>query len=429
MMSLNQSIVLIVLRLSLPLCFAWKGTQAGENARLPVSLEDFTSPPVFEVIEHVDARGSAQVQGILFRGPDNRGSSTRVFAWIGLPEAEGESAVPGMVLVHGGGGTAFLDWVRLWNDRGYAAIAMDLNGSMPNPREKWDSEGRSKALPDGGPAGWGGFLKEESRQLSWAVEDHWTTYCVRTIIQAHTLLRSYPGVDPHRIGMTGISWGGYLSSIVAAHDNRFRFSAQVYGTGYYHLSHYWNPRLSKLSPDERSHWLTHFDPSVYLSSIRIPTLWVTGTNDFAYPLNTFQKSISAVSAPVHVAVIPGLEHNWITGSRIPEVHAMADHFLNGGASLGRITAEGRNGQSAWAAFESEVPVSSAMLNFAPLADSWKTLVWNQVEAKVDHAGRCVRATVPDEAAVHFLTIRDERGLSFSSTYHERVPIPASTIDE
>lgn len=30
-----------------------------------------------------------------------------------------------MVLVHGGEGTAFAKWVRLWNERGYAAIAMD----------------------------------------------------------------------------------------------------------------------------------------------------------------------------------------------------------------------------------------------------------------------------------------------------------------
>ena len=35
-------------------------------------------------------------------------------------------------LVHGGGGTAFADWVKLWNSRGYAAIAMDNCGSIPS---------------------------------------------------------------------------------------------------------------------------------------------------------------------------------------------------------------------------------------------------------------------------------------------------------
>jgi hypothetical protein len=35
--------------------------------------------------------------------------------------------VPGIVLLHGGGGTAFESWVKLWVDRGYAAIAIDTS--------------------------------------------------------------------------------------------------------------------------------------------------------------------------------------------------------------------------------------------------------------------------------------------------------------
>ena len=36
-----------------------------------------------------------------------------------------------MVLVHGGGGTAFAEWVKAWTSRGYAAIAMDTCGQIP----------------------------------------------------------------------------------------------------------------------------------------------------------------------------------------------------------------------------------------------------------------------------------------------------------
>ncbi len=48
---------------------------------------------------------------------------------------------PAVVLVHGGGGKAFEEWARLWAERGYAAIAMDLGGCGPD----------RKPLPDGGP--------------------------------------------------------------------------------------------------------------------------------------------------------------------------------------------------------------------------------------------------------------------------------------
>ena len=39
--------------------------------------------------------------------------------------------MPGIVLVHGGGGVPFASWVKMWNDRGYAAIAMSVTGDFP----------------------------------------------------------------------------------------------------------------------------------------------------------------------------------------------------------------------------------------------------------------------------------------------------------
>jgi hypothetical protein len=58
-----------------------------------------------------------------------------VFAYIGYPpNASKNNKVPAVILVHGGAGTAFPQWVKIWNDKGYAAIAMDLEGRQPlNP--------------------------------------------------------------------------------------------------------------------------------------------------------------------------------------------------------------------------------------------------------------------------------------------------------
>src|SRR5687767_8648532 len=71
------------------------------------------------------------VEAIFYDALPWKGKPTRVFAWIGMPQHEPGQKVPAMVLVHGGGGTAFAEWVRLWNKRGYAAIAMDTCGSVP----------------------------------------------------------------------------------------------------------------------------------------------------------------------------------------------------------------------------------------------------------------------------------------------------------
>ena len=48
---------------------------------------------------------------------------------------------PAVVLVHGGGGKAFPQWVAKWAEEGYAAIAMDLGGK----------DGEGAPLPNGGP--------------------------------------------------------------------------------------------------------------------------------------------------------------------------------------------------------------------------------------------------------------------------------------
>ena len=71
------------------------------------------------------------VRSLFFEGLPWKGKPTRVFAWYGVPAHAANEKVPAIVLVHGGAGTAFADWVRLWNARGYAAIAMDTCGSVP----------------------------------------------------------------------------------------------------------------------------------------------------------------------------------------------------------------------------------------------------------------------------------------------------------
>ena len=93
------------------------------------------------------------VQGLFFENVPWKGKPTRVFAWLGLPDLPAGGACPGMILLHGGGGTAFDAWVRLWNRRGYAAIAIDQCGCVPESPEVQDGVPHARHA-DGGPPGW-----------------------------------------------------------------------------------------------------------------------------------------------------------------------------------------------------------------------------------------------------------------------------------
>ena len=156
-------------------------------------VAELSKPPATYEAAGFEAAG---IRPLFYDGAPCKGKPTRLFAWYGAPKAEGR--VPAMVLVHGGGGTAFADWVKLWVERGYAAIAMDLCGAVPRkePNKGWNRH------EHGGPPGWGGF-----DQVGDAAEDQWTYHAVAGVIRGHSLIRSFPEVDPDRIGVTGISWG------------------------------------------------------------------------------------------------------------------------------------------------------------------------------------------------------------------------------
>jgi len=369
-------------------------------------MDRLAIPPETFPAEGFHAEG---VKALFYEGLPFQGKPTRVFAWLGMPKEAAQGRVPGMVLVHGGGGTAFAEWVRLWNERGYAAIAMDTCGSTPDgERGNWARHGFS------GPAGWGASFN----QTDWLKEDQWTYHAVADAALAHSLLHSLPEVDPDRIGLTGISWGGYLTCIIAGVDARFRFAVPVYGCGFYRDTIAFAEHLNALDTEEADRWMEWWDPSVYLSDTRMPMLWVTGSNDSAYPMNALQKSYRLPSGPRSLCIRLRMPHgHGGAGENPKEIHAFAESILNNEAPLASITAQGRDGDTAWATFESRVPMAKAELNVTSDLGPWPDRQWKALPAQMETPGK-VTAAIPDGTQVYYLNLFDSRDLVVSTEHVE-----------
>jgi dienelactone hydrolase len=378
--------------------------QTGQPA-CPWDLGALARAPSWETLERPR---SDSARPIFFNGPPFRGKETRVFAWLGLPEVKPDVQAPGMVLVHGGGGTAFDEWVRLWVKRGYAAIALDTCGQIPVGRySAWVHD------PEGGPSGWGGF-----NQIDEPKEDQWPYHAVAKIILAHSLLRSLKEVDAERTGVTGISWGGYLTCVVAGVDPRFKVAMPVYGCGFYNRTAFSIPLL-KMTREGASRWLRWWDASVYLGTAKCPMLWVTGSNDYAYPLYALQLSYRLPSGSRTLCVRLRMPHaHGGPGENPEEIRVFADSLLKGAAPLPKILGQGRQGDEVWATFESKVPVSKAELNWTRDSGPWERRSWESAAARLAE-GRVTAALSPG-VRVYCLNSFDARGYAVS-TEHEELP--------
>lgn len=354
---------------------------------------------------------SGDVKALFFDGVPWRGKPTRVFAYYGAPRTEPGKRVPGMVLVHGGGGSAFIPWVKLWVSRGYAAIAMDTCGCISgggfnnHPRDT-----------QGGPPGWGGF-----DQLDEPTTDQWTYHAVADVILAHSLLRSFPEVDPEKTGITGISWGGYLTCITAGVDSRFKFAVPVYGCGFLGEDSVWKPDFEKMGKEKATKWLGLWDPSVYLLNAKMPMLWVDGTNDFAYPPDSLQKSYRLPKGKRTICMRVRMTHaHGGPGENPEEIHALADALLMGKPPLMQITKTGHDGTTVWATYAGPSPIQSAELNYTTDSGEWQKRNWQTVPATMDALQPRVYATLPAGVTAYYFNLTDMRNL-IVSTEHETLP--------
>jgi hypothetical protein len=175
-----------------------------------------------------------------------------------------------------------------------------------------------------------------------------------------------------------------------------------------------------LGPEKSKLWLNQWDPSVYLPQARMPILWVNGTNDFAYPMDSWQKSYRLPKGPQTLCLRVRMPHgHGPAGENPEEIHIFANAILKQQPPLAVITEQGQSEDEAWAKYESRVPITSAELAWTSGTGKWQDRKWEQLPATIDATSGRVTARIPAEAKVYYLNLFDDRKCAVSTQHVER----------
>ncbi len=388
--------------------------------------KDF-APAVLEVEAFRPDGVYSGIRAVTYNMPEILGGRFKTFAYIGMPQGETEE-VPAVVLVHGGNGHAFLEWIKLWNDRGYAAIAMDLEGYYPESRNagaNWTDGTWHHGEYGVFDMGERPSPKNDSMASFLApLEEQWMTHAVCKVILARKILQAETKIS--KIGIVGVSWGAVITAITLGYENRFDFVVPIYGCGYL------DKNLARLGtffrpPETQRYWLAQNR----FSEVTMPCLWMGWDDDPNFSCNSNSLSYGETcryNPKTRIALIHDLTHSHRAASECEEPYAFADWICKEGNAFPALIVHEHEVEILHAEkiqsvtqYYLEKPMTYAMFDkFGSGEHSYMTENWKSIPCEIQ--GTKVTYSVPDAAAEYYIGVEAESGgkrLRISSMLYQK----------
>ena len=232
---------------------------------------------------------------------------TIVYAMVAMPAdaAPGEK-LPGLLILHGGG--QFAQWapqqwlVGQWAAAGYVVVTCDLPG-IASPAFADAGSGTWRSLPYGSTPN---FTVTPDIKASWLYTAE------ATALKAFAVLKTQPEVDPSKIGIVGVSWGGYSTIMLCGMlGDRVAAGFSTYGSGFYDedsaFKFFINPATSGFMFNNDpagfeqwknqgiSQWLTYLDAGRRAGGIKSHFYLAASANDHFFRPPAVVKTLRAIT--------------------------------------------------------------------------------------------------------------------------------------
>ena len=249
-----------------------------------------------------------------------------ITGWV-IPPADYDPKCryPAILDIHGGPkasyGMVFYHEMQLWANRGYFVFFCNPRGS--------DGHGEAYSVISGinGTIDYDDLMEFTDR-----------------------VLEAYPQIDPSRLGVTGGSYGGFLTNWIAGHTNRFAAAASQRSIGDW-IVHYaacdsgfWvTSEQFPPSPlyDAKNAW--EHSPGKYAMNIKTPMLFIHSDEDRRCPMSEMMgvyTGAALAGTPVRMCLFHGENHELSRGGkprcrirRLDEITGWMDQYLKGGSDI------------------------------------------------------------------------------------------------
>ncbi|MFC5063521.1 S9 family peptidase [Actinomycetospora atypica] len=197
-------------------------------------------------------------------------------AWLLRPAAGADDRVPLLLSVHGGPmtqyPTAWFDEFALWSAAGYAVLWCNPHGSTGDTEEFLRSIRPPESAEVPG-TGWGGVDADD------------------VLAALDAALAHDPSLDPARVGLLGGSYGGFMTTWLVAHSDRFAAACSERAAnnilslewGGSDLAGHFRFEMGGLSHLEAPEMYRRLSPVSHAEGIRTPMLILHSENDLRCP--------------------------------------------------------------------------------------------------------------------------------------------------
>lgn len=206
-------------------------------------------------------------------------NESEISGWVMLPENyEEQTELKAILDIHGGPKTAYGEVyyheMQVWANLGYVVMYCNPHGSS----------GKGDAFSD---------IRGKYGTIDY--ED------IMTFVDK--VLEKYPKINPDKIGVTGGSYGGFMTNWIVGHTNRFACAVTqrsisnwtsfngVSDIGYYFTEDQNNATIYSQSGQEKLWW---HSPLRYAANFSTPTLVIHSTDDYRCPIDQGYQMYSAL---------------------------------------------------------------------------------------------------------------------------------------